>query len=148
MSKTIYSDNTDINGVNYATIGENIREGAKNLSYETVEPVLEDNKVKINDTLETDASSLKKALSAFLSDNVYYEQHKEILFGGSSVPPYTRDECRTFINVLINMNVDAVSLKNSLLSLLTGKNSLWGYTTVHAFTEEEKQQIKTYLGIN
>ena len=32
MGKTIYSDNTDINGVNYATVGENIREGAKALT--------------------------------------------------------------------------------------------------------------------
>lgn len=43
MGKTIYSDNTDINGVNYATVGENIREGAKALTYESVETVLQEN---------------------------------------------------------------------------------------------------------
>lgn len=36
MGKTIYSDNTDINGVNYATVGENIREGAKALPYKSI----------------------------------------------------------------------------------------------------------------
>ena len=44
MGKTIYSDNTDINGVNYATVGENIRKGAKALTYESIKQVLVENK--------------------------------------------------------------------------------------------------------
>ena len=36
MGKTIYSDNTDINGVNYATVGKNIREGAGRERFQNV----------------------------------------------------------------------------------------------------------------
>lgn len=98
MGKTIYSDNTDINGVNYATVGENIREGAKALTYESVEPVLKDNKKK----------------------------------------------------VLTELNASAYELVNVILYLFTGQGEqhTWGETYIAHFTEEQKQQIKTYLGIS
>ena len=98
MGKTIYSDNTDINGVNYATVGENIREGAKKLTYESIDPVLKNNK--------------KKALTA--------------------------------------LNASAYELVNVILYLFTGQSPYhtWGETTIGHFTEEQKQQIKTYLGIS
>ena len=99
MGKTIYSDNTDINGVNYKTVGENIREGAKALTYESVEPVLEENN----------------------------EQ------------------------VLGVLNADHIQLRSCLLFLLTGDSyysSYWGSTNIAELSEEDKQKIKTYLGIN
>lgn len=67
MGKTIYSDNTDINGVNYATVGENIREGAKALTYESIKPVLEENAGKVNNTLSTTSRSLKAAVLQYLT---------------------------------------------------------------------------------
>lgn len=99
MGKTIYSDNTDINGVNYATVGENIREGAKVLTYESIEPVLDNN----------------------------------------------RGETLTVLRITAN------KLRNNILLLLTGDltyQDSWGGTFIAKLTEEEKQKIKTYLGIS
>lgn len=99
MGKTIYSDNTDINGVNYATVGENIREGAKALTYESVETVLQENLSKM----------------------------------------------------LENLNINGNYLRACILYLLTGKSnspSTWGDMQIFALTEEDKQSIKTFLGIN
>ena len=99
MGKTIYSDNTDINGVNYATVGENIREGAKSLTYESVEPVLEDNVSKMLESLK----------------------------------------------------INADYLRGCILFLMSGKTnypSTWGDKTLVLLSEEDKQNIKTYLGIN
>lgn len=98
MGETIYSDNTDINGVNYPTVGENIRRGAKELTYESVAPVFGDNK---------DA-------------------------------------------ILTNLNADHDSLRNCVLFLLTGSYdylNLWGDSEIAPPTEEDKQKIKTFLGI-
>lgn len=98
MGKTIYSDNTDINGVNYATVGENIREGAKVLTYESFAPVFGDNKTAI----------------------------------------------------LTSLNADHDALRNCLLFLLTGSYdylNLWGDSEITPPTEEDKQKIKTFLGI-
>ena len=44
MSKVIYSDNTDANGVSYPTIGENIRESAKALKYTDIGHIMIDDK--------------------------------------------------------------------------------------------------------
>lgn len=99
MGKTIYSDNTDINGVNYATVGENIREGAKALTYESVEPVLEENVSKTLDTLKINGGYLRACV----------------------------------------------------LYLMTGKSnypSTWGNEQLPALTDEDKQNIRTYLGIS
>lgn len=99
MGKTIYSDNTDINGVNYATVGENIREGAKVLTYESIEPVLDENRTE----------------------------------------------------TLVTLRITVNKLRNNILFLLTGDvtyQDSWGGVFVNKLTEEEKQKIKTYLGIN
>ena len=99
MGKTIYSDNTDINGVNYSTVGENIREGAKVLTYESVETVLEENLSKM----------------------------------------------------LESLNINGNYLRACILYLLTGKSSYpstWGDMQIFALTEEDKQSIKTFLGIS
>lgn len=99
MGKTIYSDNTDINGVNYATVGENIREGAKSLTYESVEPVLEENIDKVLKTLNISWGELR--------------------------------------NVIVYMFT-----KNNLYG------NLWGDYHIPELSEQEKQEIKTFLGIS
>lgn len=99
MGKTIYSDNTDINGVNYATVGENIREGAKALTYESVEPVLEENIPKVLDVLNISWAELRNVIVFMFSSNALY-------------------------------------------------GNLWGDYNIPALSEQEKQEIKTYLGIN
>ena len=62
MGKTIYSDNTDINGVNYATVGENIREGAKALTYESVDTVLQENISKMLENLNINGNYLRACI--------------------------------------------------------------------------------------
>ena len=99
MGKTIYSDNTDINGVNYATVGENIREGAKALPYESIEPVLEEN--------------IDKVLNA--------------------------------------LNISWGELRNAIVYMFTKNNlygNLWGDYHIAELSEQEKQEIKTFLGIS
>lgn len=58
MSKTIYSDYTDANGVNYATVGENIRNGAKNLTFESLAPFLTERE-KVLTVLNADSEALR-----------------------------------------------------------------------------------------
>lgn len=58
MGKTIYSDNTDINDVNYATVGENIRNGAKNLKLEDLAPFFT-NRERVLTGLNANSENLK-----------------------------------------------------------------------------------------
>lgn len=63
MSKTIYSDYTDANGVSYPTIGENIRNGAKNLTLESFGTLLE-NRENILFGLNADSKALRESILA------------------------------------------------------------------------------------
>lgn len=146
MGKIIYSDNTDINGVNYATVGENIREGAKSLTYESVEPMLEENKTKINDALETSALSLKQALISFLS--TLYSTTIDVSFGGETVPSFSQQEWIACSIITTNLNINTTDLRTFILRLLSGKKGTWGYYDAQPLTETEKQEIKTFLGIS
>lgn len=63
MGKTIYSDNTDANGVSYPTIGENIRNGAKNLTLESLRPFME-NRERVLFGLNADSEALRQFILA------------------------------------------------------------------------------------
>ncbi len=98
MGKTIYSDNTDINGVSYETVGENIRKGAKSLTYETVEPVLEENKGEALHTLNADYIQLRSCLLYLMTGDPYYS----CLWGGILMPPTTEEDkhkIKTFLGI-------------------------------------------------
>lgn len=69
MGKTIYSD---INGVNYATVGENIREGAKALTYESVETVLQENISKMLENLNINGNYLRAFILYLLTGKSNY----------------------------------------------------------------------------
>lgn len=151
MGKTIYSDNTDINGVNYATVGENIREGAKALTYETVEPVLEERAGDVNTALKTGARDLKHAMLSFLTTAIS-EIGSYIYFGDTTDIPYSIDEWLQFNQFLKNTKINGSIFRDAILFILTNDSSTysneWGGETVAALTAEEKQKIKTFLGIN
>lgn len=151
MGKTIYSDNTDINGVKYATVGENIREGAKALSYDTVEPVLKENAGKVNEALSTTSRTLKHAVLQYLTTAIG-EIGTNIYFGDTSDIPYNLDEWILFNQFLTNVKINGTIFRDVLLFMLTNDSSTyaneWGNETIDPLTEEEKQKIKTYLGIN
>lgn len=146
MGKTIYSDNTDINGVNYATVGENIREGAKALPYESIEPVLEENKAEINNTLETSVSLLRQALLNFLSTS--YSSPVDVSFGGETAQTFSQEEWVKCSIITTNLNINTYDLRSFILNLLSGERGTWGYFNAEPLTEEEKQKIKTFLGIS
>lgn len=98
MGKTIYSDNTDINGVNYATVGENIREGAKALTYESIEVVLEENKGKALNVLNADYIQLRSCILYMMTGDPYYSN----LWGGTMLPPTTEEDkqkIKTFLGI-------------------------------------------------
>lgn len=151
MGKTIYSDNTDINGVNYATVGENIREGAKALTYESVEPVLEERAGDVNIALKTGARDLKHAVLDFLTTAIG-ETGTYFYFGDTTDSPYNIGEWIKFNQFLKNTKINGSIFRDVLLFMLTNDTSTyaseWGGETIAPLTAEEKQKIKTYLGIN
>lgn len=151
MSKTIYSDNTDINGVSYETVGENIREGAKTLTYKSIEPVLEDHAEDINTTLKTTAKDLKNAMLDFLTTSIA-EIGTDVYFGDTTASPYIVSEWLQFNQFLKNIKINGNIFRNVILFMLTSDSSKysskWGNETIATLTEEEKQKIKTNLGIN
>lgn len=85
MSKTIYSDNTDANGVSYATIGENIRNGSKNIRPEDFERFME-NREEVLTGLHANSENLKKSILAmFGADN-------EGFWGDKYITPFSTEE--------------------------------------------------------
>lgn len=151
MGKTIYSDNTDINGVNYATVGENIREGAKSLTYESIEPVLEENTGKVNTALSTTARTLKNAVLHLLTTDIN-EVGTNIYFGETNDIPYSVVDWIKFQTFLDNVKINARIFRSVILFMFTNDGSVysseWGSDTVAPLTDEEKQKIKTFLGIS
>mgnify|MGYP003288092810 CR=1 FL=1 len=151
MGKTIYSDNTDINGVNYATVGENIREGAKSLTYESVGPVLEENAGTVNTALSTTARTLKAAIFHFLTTPIN-EVGTNIYFGETSDIPYNPVEWAKFNDFVNNVRINARIFRSVILFMFTNDSSKygseWGGESVACLTDEEKQKIKTFLGIS
>lgn len=98
MGKTIYSDNTDINGVNYATVGENIREGAKALMYESVKPVLEENRGEVINELRINVYKLRNNILYLLTNDKSYSDS----WGGLFVSPLSESEkqkIKTFLGI-------------------------------------------------
>lgn len=153
MGKTIYSDNTDINGVNYATVGENIREGAKVLTYENIEPVLKENASKVNTALEVNCEALKQAIMHFFSTSISQAASgTTITFGGTESTAFTHEDWDFMMEILSSLRISAKTLRKSILYLFTGDTyysaTKWGNTTISPLTEEEKQKIKTFLGIS
>ena len=51
-------------------------------------------------------------------------------------------------NILGDLNANYAHFLSGVLSILTGVSTNWGGEYVRSLKEEEKQQIKTYLGIN
>lgn len=151
MGKTIYSDNTDINGVNYATVGENIREGAKALTYESVELVLEENAGKVNEALSTTSKTLKNAILQYLTTSIT-DVGTNIYFGDTNDIPFSFAEWDKFNQFLENVKISARIFRHVILFMFTNDSSVygseWGGDPVAPLTDEEKQKIKTYLGIN
>ena len=151
MGEIIYSDNTDINGVNYATVGENIREDAKSLTYESVEPVLEEKAGDVNTVLKTGARDLKHAVLDFLTTAIS-EIGTLVYFGETTDIPYSIDEWIRFNQFLKNVKINGGVFRDAILFILTNDGSTyaseWGGETVEALTAEEKQKIKTFLGIS
>lgn len=68
MGKTIYSDNTGVNGVNYATVGENIRNGAKNIRLEDLVPFLAERE-KVLTALNANSENLRSCILFLLGVN-------------------------------------------------------------------------------
>lgn len=95
MEKQYYADTVDENGVVHETVGENIRNGAKDPDSITNSFVENDDKVEFLD----------------------------------------------------NMHISANYFKYALLTALTGQRIDYGYTFFAAFTDDQKQQIKNWLGI-
>lgn len=50
--------------------------------------------------------------------------------------------------ILGDLNVNYVKFLSAVTSILSGTSTSWGGEFIRALTEREKQQIKTYLGIN
>lgn len=51
-------------------------------------------------------------------------------------------------NILHDLSADNGHFLSSVLAILTGLATNWGGEYVRALKEQEKQEIKTYLGIN
>lgn len=151
MGKTIYSDNTDINGVNYATVGENIREGAKALTYDSVKAVLEDNAGEVNTTLKTGSRDFKHAMLDYLTKPIG-DIGGYVYFGDTTDTPFSITEWLQFNAFLKNIKINGALLRDVILFILTGDSNTyssdWGTESVATLTSEEKQKIKTFLGIN
>ena len=152
MGKTIYSDNTDINGVNYETIGENIRNGAKALTYESVKPVLVENKenliseLGLNGAKDLTYESIKPLLvenKENLLSELGINGEKDLTY--ESIKPVL---VKNKANILQDLSANSIHFVKTVVALLTGVATNWGGEYVDVLTEQEKQRIKAYLGIN
>lgn len=150
MGKTIYSDNTDINGVNYATVGENIRNGAKALTYESVKQVLMENKEDFLSEFNGEKTLTYESIKPLLVENkenllseLGINGEKALTY--ESLQPVLAENRKKIINTLL---VSGFRFRLGVVNLLTGDSTNWGGESVDVLTEQEKQQIKAYLGIN
>lgn len=67
MSKTIYSDYTDINGTNYETVGENIRDGHKSLRFDDINVSLTENTEMLGKNIGISANNLRTFIIRLLT---------------------------------------------------------------------------------
>lgn len=165
MEKQYYADTVDENGVVHETVGENIRNGAKEPDSITNSFVENDDKVKFLDNMHISANYFKYALlTALTGQRIDYgytffaaftdDQKQQIKNWLGVTEPFelTQEEMQSTITSIANfgtfLNVDANSLKKAIIQALSGDEIEFNGSKLSALTEEEKTAIQVFLEIS
>lgn len=164
MEKQYDADTVDENGVVHETVGENIRNGAKDPDSITNSFVKNDDKQEFNSNMRTDAFYLKNAILQALTGNVIpfaysttnsfsSEQKQQIKnwLGVTEVGKLTQQAIEEAITNIPNFNnhigTNVLTFANAIYNLLSGHTPYFGGADGERFTSEQLEAIKTYLGI-
>lgn len=161
MEKQYYADTVDENGEVYETVGENIRKGAKDPDSITGSFVETSDKVDFIDNLQLDAEHLKSSIVqaleglaiayGYTSTTALSEEQKQQIKEWLEIEALTQENIQSAItnigNFLIFLKATVGDLRGSVYSLFVGGRPTFGGQNASAFTPEELQAIKSYLGI-
>ena len=154
MEKQYYADTVDENGVVHETVGENIRNGAKDPDSITNSFVENDDKVEFLDNMHISANYFKYALLTALTGQridygytffaAFTDDQKQQIKEWLEIEALTQENIQSAItnigNFLIFLKATVDDLRGSVYSLLVGGSPPFG-------GPEELQTIKSYLGI-
>lgn len=165
MEKQYYADTVDENGEVYETVGENIRNGAKNPGCIINSFGTDEDKRAFVNAMHLSARYFKIALNAYLTggtgafgyttDTALTDEEKQEIknwLGVTESFELTQEEMQSAITSIANfgtfLNVDANSLKKAIIQALSGAEIEFNGSKLSALTEEEKTAIQEFLEIS